>query len=228
MRGQHKARVRGHAPCQGLRELVALGAEAPPGSVGAHLDGAVAGEVRLEHGPGRHPVHSGDDGRAFQVRLLQNGLQSITRAGLVWDQWAPLARALPSLPGRLGGEKTATQEAMAAQCRDPDGVLDIGCPARYRFAVLGLDTQALTRAFEPIVDRTPGHASRNLANKILEWEYGIEIARTRLLMRTEDQGYASSRNTVSSHEGTCPQGAGVSYGQAVLSASPASGGHRHV
>jgi hypothetical protein len=79
-----------------------------------------------------------------------------------------------------------------------------------------------------MINRLPIHASRNLAKKILEWEYGIEIARTRLLMRPAEQRPASSSNTVSSHEGTCPQGAGVSYGQAVLAALPASEGHRHV
>src|SRR5215831_4833003 len=72
------------------------------------------------------------------------------------------------------------------------------------------------------------HASRHLAKRILEWEYGLEIERTRLLLRTEEQRHTASDDPVSSHEGTCPQGAGVSYGQAVLSASPASGGHRHV
>ena len=72
------------------------------------------------------------------------------------------------------------------------------------------------------------HASRNLATKILEWEYGIEIERTRLRLHPEEQRPASSSDTVSAHEGTCPQGAGVSHGQAVLSASLASGGDRHV
>lgn len=47
------------------------------------------------------------------------------------------------------------------------------------------------------------HASQNVAKKILEWEYGIEIVRTRLLMRTEEQRHASSCDTVSSHQGTC-------------------------
>ena len=86
----------------------------------------------------------------------------------------------------------------------------------------------LDRPNEHMIDGFPIHASRNLAKKILEWEYGIEIERTRLLMRPAEQRHASFSDTVSSHEGTCPQGAGVSHGQAVLSASPASGGDRHV
>jgi hypothetical protein len=79
-----------------------------------------------------------------------------------------------------------------------------------------------------VINGLPIHASRNLAKKILEWEYGIEIERTHLLRRPEEQRPASSSDPVSSHEGTCPQGAGVSHGQAVLSASLASGGDRHV
>src|SRR5262249_52794297 len=82
--------------------------------------------------------------------------------------------------------------------------------------------------FEQIIDRLPIHASRNLVKKILEWEYAVEIERTRLLMRPAEQCPASSSDAVSSHEGACPQGAGVPHGQAVLSASPPSGGHRHV
>src|SRR5262245_6984315 len=117
---------------------------------------------------------------------------------------------------------------MTQQLRDPGGVLDIGFPSWHRLDVLGIDDQELTLAFEHIIDWAPVHASRNLAKKILEWEYGVQIERTRLLMRPEEQRPASSADTVASHEGTCPQGVGVSYGQAVLSASPAFGGHRHV
>ena len=91
-----------------------------------------------------------------------------------------------------------------------------------------IDQEDRHDAFQQIVDGFPIDASQNLAKKILEWEYGIEIERTRLLMRSEEQRPASSSDTVSSHEGTCPQGAGVSHGQAVLSASLASGGDRHV
>jgi hypothetical protein len=94
--------------------------------------------------------------------------------------------------------------------------------------VLRIHDEQFALAFKQIGDRTPVHASRNLAKKILEWEYGVQIERPRLLMRPEEQRPASSADTVSSHEGTCPQGVGVSYGQAVLAASPASGGHRHV
>ena len=72
------------------------------------------------------------------------------------------------------------------------------------------------------------HVSRNVAKRILEWEYGIEIERTRLRMHPAAQCPASSSDPVSSHEGTSPHGAGVSHGQAVLSASLASGGDRHV
>jgi hypothetical protein len=62
----------------------------------------------------------------------------------------------------------------------------------------------------------------------LEWEYGIELERTRLRMHSAAQRLASASDPVSSHAGTCPHGAGVSYGQAVLSASLTSGGDRHV
>jgi hypothetical protein len=86
----------------------------------------------------------------------------------------------------------------------------------------------LDRPNEHMIDRLPIHASRNLAKRLLEWEYGIEIERTRLRMRPAEPRHASSSDTVSSHGGTCPQGAGVSYGQAVISASPTPGGHRHV
>ncbi len=79
-----------------------------------------------------------------------------------------------------------------------------------------------------MVNGLPIHASRNLAKKILEWEYGIEIERTRLRMYPAEQRPASSSDPVSSHAGTCPHGAGVSHDQAVLSASLASGGDRHV
>jgi hypothetical protein len=48
------------------------------------------------------------------------------------------------------------------------------------------------------------HASQNVAKTILEWEYGIEMMRTHLLMRTEEQRHASSCDTVLSHTGTCP------------------------
>src|SRR5262245_57557125 len=92
----------------------------------------------------------------------------------------------------------------------------------------GLAYEHLDHAHEPGIAGLPVHPSRNLAKRILEWEYGIEIERTRLRMYPAEQRPASSSDTVSSHEGTCPHGAGVSHGQAVLSASLASGGDRHV
>jgi hypothetical protein len=69
--------------------------------------------------------------------------------------------------------------------------------------MLSVDHKKGKQAFQQIVDRAPVHASQNVAKKILEWEYGIEIVRTRLLMRTEEQRHASSCDTVSSHQGTC-------------------------
>ena len=92
---------------------------------------------------------------------------------------------------------------MAQKLRNPFGVPDVRLPPRHGLDVLGIDDQQLTEPFEQIVDRTPIHASQNVAKKILEWEYGIEIVRTRLLMRTEEQRHASSCDTVSSHQGTC-------------------------
>src|SRR5215471_5543429 len=72
------------------------------------------------------------------------------------------------------------------------------------------------------------HTSRNLAKRVLGWEYGIEIERTRLRLHSAAQRPASSSDPLLSHTGTCPQGAGVSHGQVVIPPSPASGGHRHV
>ena len=79
-----------------------------------------------------------------------------------------------------------------------------------------------------MVDRFPVYSSQDIAKTILEWEYGIEIERTRLLMHAEEPLHAASSDTISSHRGTCPQGAGVSHGQDVIPASTASGGHLHV
>ena len=117
---------------------------------------------------------------------------------------------------------------MTQQFGDPHRIFDIGFTPWHSLDVLRVHHEKFKLAFEQIVDRTPVHASRNLAKRILEWEYGIEIARPHLLLRTEEQRHTASDDPVSSHEGTCSPGAGVSYGQAVLAASPASGGHRHV
>src|SRR5215510_13477825 len=117
---------------------------------------------------------------------------------------------------------------MAQQFRNPGGIFDIGFAAWHSLDVLRIHDKPFALAFQEIVDWTPIHASQNVAKRILEWEYGIEIERTRLRMYPAEQRPASSSDTVSSHEGTCPHGAGVSHGQAVLSASLASGGDRHV
>jgi hypothetical protein len=91
-----------------------------------------------------------------------------------------------------------------------------------------IDEQDGKVPFEQIENGLPVYASQDVAKKILEWEYGVEIERTRLLKHTEEQLHAASSDTASSHEGPCPQGAGVSHGQAALSASFTPGGHYHV
>src|SRR5262245_36758416 len=117
---------------------------------------------------------------------------------------------------------------MGQQLRDPGRIAFVRLFARAAAQLVRIANVHLDRPNEHMIDRLPIHASQDIAKKILEWEYGIEIERTRLLMNSEEQRPASSSDTVSSHEGTCPQGAGVSHGQAVLSASLASGGDRHV
>ncbi len=62
--------VRCHAPFQGLLELVALGPQAAPCQVGQSLDIALAGEDRLQHGPGRDPVDICHNRGELQVRIL--------------------------------------------------------------------------------------------------------------------------------------------------------------
>src|SRR5215470_20311703 len=91
------------------------------------------------------------------------------------------------LPLRLGGDKAPTQQAMAQQLGKPGRVFHIGFPARHRLDVLRIYHEQFELAFQQIIDRTPVYASRNLAKKMLEWEYGIEIERTRLLIRPEEQ-----------------------------------------
>jgi len=91
-----------------------------------------------------------------------------------------------------------------------------------------IDEQDSKVPFEQIEDGLPVHAPHNVAKRILEWEYGIEIERTRLRLHPAAQCPASSSNPVSFHAGTDQHGAGVSHGQAVLSASLAPGGDCHV
>src|SRR5262245_48446561 len=70
------------------------------------------------------------------------------------------------------------------------------------------------------MDGNPRHASRNLANRILEWGYGVEMKRTRLRKRPEEPHPIASDDPVSSHAGPWRPGAGVSSGSAVLSERP--------
>src|SRR5262245_59080239 len=101
---------------------------------------------------------------------------------------------------------------MTQQFGDPHRIFDIGFTPWHSLDVLRVHHEQFKLAFEQIVDRTPVHASRNLAKKILEWEYSVEIERTRLLMRPAEQCPASLSDAVSSHKGACPQGAGVAPG----------------
>jgi hypothetical protein len=117
---------------------------------------------------------------------------------------------------------------MEQQFRDPGRIPFVRLFARAVAQLVDVANVYLDRTSKHVIDRLPTHASRNLVNKILEWEYGVEIKRICLLMRSEEQRHGSSSDSISSHEGTCPQGAGVSHGQAVLSAAPASGDLRHV
>jgi hypothetical protein len=117
---------------------------------------------------------------------------------------------------------------MSRQFGDPGRIPFVRLFAWAAAQLVRMANVHLDRPNEHMIDGLPIDTSRNLAKRILEWEYGIEIERTRLLLRTEEQRHPTSDDPVSSHEGTCPQGAGVAYGPAVLSASPASGGHRHV
>src|SRR5215470_4730952 len=41
----------------------------------------------------------------------------------------------------------------------------------------------LDRTSEDVIDGLPVYSSQDIAKKMLEWEYGIEIERTRLVMR---------------------------------------------
>jgi hypothetical protein len=101
---------------------------------------------------------------------------------------------------------------MAQQLGNPDGIFHIRFASWHGLNMLRIDHEEFALTFEQVVDRAPVYSSQDIAKKILEWEYGIEIARTRLLMRTEEQPHASSSDTVLSHKGTCPQDVGVSHG----------------
>ena len=65
--------VGGHTSFSGFLELVALGPEAPPGSVGERLDLAFAGQERRQHGSRRDAGELRHHGREFQVRVLSDG-----------------------------------------------------------------------------------------------------------------------------------------------------------
>ena len=77
---------------------------------------------------------------------------------MLLDERAAIARALPSLPLGLGGDKTAAPEAMAEQLRDPGGIFAIGFASRHGLAVLRIDHQQCKLAFEQIGDGAPVHA----------------------------------------------------------------------
>jgi hypothetical protein len=94
--------------------------------------------------------------------------------------------------------------------------------------VLGIDHHHLKLAHQPIIDRTPIHASPNVAKKVLDWEYTIEILRVHLRTRTGDRLQALPHSTALSHEGSIPQGPGASHVQVVASEQQASGGEHHV
>jgi hypothetical protein len=72
------------------------------------------------------------------------------------------------------------------------------------------------------------HASPNVAKKVLDWDYVIEILRTHLRTRLAAQHRARPDCPTSSREGSIPQGPGASHAQ-ILSPQPqACGGERHV
>ncbi len=82
--------------------------------------------------------------------------------------------------------------------------------------------------FQQIEDRPPVHASPNLAKKVLDWEYVIEILRIHLRVRQADQRQGRPDRTLSSPEGSFPQGPGASHVQIISSEAQAPGGDRHV
>jgi hypothetical protein len=49
-----------------------------------------------------------------------------------------------------------------------------------RFDVLGVDDQHRERAFQQVVHRLPEYASNNVANRVLEWTFSIDIPRARV------------------------------------------------
>src|SRR5262249_58335483 len=95
--------------------------------------------------------------------------------------------------------KAGPDESMGQQLGDPGCIPFVRLFARAATHLMRVADEHLDRTREDVIDRLPIHASRNLAKTILEWEYSVEIERTRLLMRPAEQCPASLSDAVSSH-----------------------------
>jgi hypothetical protein len=72
------------------------------------------------------------------------------------------------------------------------------------------------------------HASHNVAKKVLEWEYVVEILRTDLRLPSRERVPGACLSSALFHEGSLPQGSGVPHAQTVWQTTEKLGGLDHV
>jgi len=72
------------------------------------------------------------------------------------------------------------------------------------------------------------HASHNVANNVIDWEYSVEILRSDLRARQRDLLHDSPPRSLVPYEGSSPQDPGASYVQSIPSSTSASGGGHYV
>src|SRR5215471_4125188 len=123
-----------------------------------------------------------DHFRELHVHLLQRFFDPLQVPSGVLDEMRTMPLIGPSDTNRLFRSEGCCQQSKAMEPLHPLAIVHV------RFGTVGcalhlarINQQHLeARALQKVIERDPVHASRNLAKKILEWEYGVEIERTRL------------------------------------------------
>ena len=139
-------------------EQLALGSQAAARQVRQRRRIGLAGDQRLQDGPGGDAPHVGHHGGQLHVGVLEHHLQPVGDASALLDQMGAIAGQVAELALLGRRDEAAPQQPVPEQVRDPLGVPHVRLPARDGLDVVGVGHQDGQVAFQQVVDRAPVRA----------------------------------------------------------------------
>ena len=119
------------------------------------LGGKVILDQMLDHLLSRLAMNVGDHRGQFNVGVLEKLLEAVELGGLLLNQFLPVTGQIPKFTDGFGGDKTASDEAMAQQLGNPFTVLYVGFPARDILDISSIGQNHFHALFQNVEDRLP-------------------------------------------------------------------------